>query len=132
MLILVVSLAFLHCITAQNTTTQNSGNRVFAPLKQSDYLKAKAMLRWLINNRTENNTRLFNAGFIRLSFHDCVGGCDGCLNLRNPGNTGQYSVPPLNTCITCHSESHDMLKILFTFYQRIRSSQGANLRQIFF
>eukprot|EP01079_Euglenida_sp_SAG-EU17-18_P005040 gene5040-5148_t len=25
---------------------------------------------------------------VRLAFHDCVGGCDGCLNLANPDNAG--------------------------------------------
>jgi Peroxidase len=28
------------------------------------------------------------AKFIRLSFHDCVGGCDGCVDLANPSNFG--------------------------------------------
>jgi len=25
---------------------------------------------------------------VRLTFHDCVGGCDGCLNVNNPDNAG--------------------------------------------
>ena len=25
---------------------------------------------------------------VRLSFHDCVGGCDGCLNVNNTENNG--------------------------------------------
>merc|ERR1719500_1655462 len=25
---------------------------------------------------------------LRLAFHDCVGGCDGCLNVHNEANTG--------------------------------------------
>eukprot|EP00899_Mesostigma_viride_P027776 jgi/Mesvir1/8183/Mv12482-RA.1 len=28
------------------------------------------------------------AKFLRLSFHDCVGGCDGCVDLGNPDNNG--------------------------------------------
>ena len=28
------------------------------------------------------------AKMIRLGFHDCVGGCDGCLNLNNADNAG--------------------------------------------
>lgn len=60
----------------------------FPPLNRSDMLRAQALIRWLVNNRTENGTTSFNAGFIRLAFHDCVGGCDGCLNLRNPSNAG--------------------------------------------
>jgi len=26
--------------------------------------------------------------FLRLGFHDCVGGCDGCVNMNNPDNNG--------------------------------------------
>ena len=25
---------------------------------------------------------------VRLTFHDCVGGCDGCLNVDDPDNAG--------------------------------------------
>ena len=25
---------------------------------------------------------------VRLTFHDCVGGCDGCLNVNDPDNAG--------------------------------------------
>jgi len=28
------------------------------------------------------------AKFLRLAFHDCVGGCDGCVDLTNPENAG--------------------------------------------
>jgi len=31
----------------------------------------------------------FIAGLVRLSFHDCVGGCDGCINKDNPENAGK-------------------------------------------
>ena len=24
----------------------------------------------------------------RLAFHDCVGGCNGCININNPDNNG--------------------------------------------
>lgn len=60
----------------------------FPELKQSDVNRGKALIRWLIDNRTENNTKTFNAGFIRLIFHDCFGGCDGCINLNDPSNGG--------------------------------------------
>ena len=26
--------------------------------------------------------------FLRLAFHDCVGGCDGCVDMTNPDNAG--------------------------------------------
>merc|ERR1712112_586579 len=28
------------------------------------------------------------ATMVRLSFHDCVGGCDGCVNIENDTNNG--------------------------------------------
>ena len=28
------------------------------------------------------------AKVLRLTFHDCVGGCDGCINIDNPHNAG--------------------------------------------
>ena len=30
---------------------------------------------------TINQDNDFVAGFVRLSFHDCVGGCDGCIDI---------------------------------------------------
>ena len=35
----------------------------------------------------EGNERLAPL-FLRLGFHDCVGGCDGCVDLTNPDNNG--------------------------------------------
>jgi len=38
---------------------------------------------------------------VRLSFHDCVGGCDGCLNIDNPDNFGlEDIVADLDTLYT--------------------------------
>jgi hypothetical protein len=31
-------------------------------------------------------------GFLRMSFHDCISGCDGCIDLDNPDNFG-FEVP---------------------------------------
>jgi len=28
------------------------------------------------------------SGFILIGFHDCVGGCNGCINFNNPDNNG--------------------------------------------
>ena len=34
----------------------------------------------------------------RLAFHDCIGGCDGCLNFNNKDNAGlQEAVNSLET-----------------------------------
>lgn len=35
--------------------------------------------------RSDNRLK---AKFLRLGFHDCVGGCDGCVNMNNPDNKG--------------------------------------------
>jgi hypothetical protein len=35
---------------------------------------------------------LMGPKFVRLGFHDCVGGCDGCVDLTNPENAG-LSIP---------------------------------------
>ena len=40
------------------------------------------------------------ARMVRLTFHDCVGGCDGCLNVNDPDNAGlevrvQHSTPEI-------------------------------------
>ena len=86
-IVAVTVLAWSFLVASQTTEAPT-----FEPLKRSDELRAKALLKWLINNRTENNTKTFNAGFIRLSFHDCVGGCDGCLNLNNPSNAGMFII----------------------------------------
>ena len=32
--------------------------------------------------------RTLMAKMIRIGFHDCVGGCDGCLNVDNDSNAG--------------------------------------------
>ena len=35
-----------------------------------------------------NNDRTLAPKFIRLAFHDCIGICDGCVDLSNPDNNG--------------------------------------------
>lgn len=30
--------------------------------------------------------------FVRMIFHDCVGGCDGCIDMNNKGNAGMLYV----------------------------------------
>ncbi|XP_013412182.1 putative ascorbate peroxidase [Lingula anatina] len=45
----------------------------------------------MINTVDTENGKIFHpliAGSVRLGFHDCVGGCDGCINLNNPDNAG--------------------------------------------
>ncbi|CAH1786262.1 unnamed protein product [Owenia fusiformis] len=40
------------------------------------------------NANVDGNGPNLIAGLVRLAFHDCVGGCDGCINLDNPENVG--------------------------------------------
>lgn len=35
-----------------------------------------------------HSEREFIPKFLRLGFHDCVGGCDGCVDMNNPDNAG--------------------------------------------
>lgn len=39
-------------------------------------------------DRDDTGYRPLLANFLRLAFHDCVGTCDGCLNMNNPHNNG--------------------------------------------
>ena len=36
----------------------------------------------------QNGNQKLAAKFLRLGFHDCIGGCDGCVDLSNPENGG--------------------------------------------
>jgi len=44
----------------------------------------------LLTNMTNPNNAVTNlrALALRLGFHDCVGGCNGCINFNNPDNAG--------------------------------------------
>jgi len=50
--------------------------------------RAEAVCRGLLR------TNRYAPGFVRLAFHDCVGGCNGCIDLAAPANKGNtyYSV----------------------------------------
>ncbi len=37
---------------------------------------------------------------IRLAFHDCVGGCDGCLNVNDADNAGFNDLSKFFLCIS--------------------------------
>ena len=34
------------------------------------------------------NNSVLAPKFLRLAFHDCIGGCDGCVDMTDPGNDG--------------------------------------------
>ena len=46
------------------------------------------------------------AKFVRLGFHDCVGGCDGCVDLTNADNAGlDIPIDALRSVVTTHEQS---------------------------
>lgn len=46
-----------------------------------------------------------DAKFVRLSFHDCVGGCDGCVDLNNPENFGlEQPIDALDSVVRRNAE----------------------------
>jgi hypothetical protein len=45
--------------------------------------------------------------FVRLGFHDCVGGCDGCVDMSNPDNAGLD--PPIDALLFTVSFYQDQL-----------------------
>jgi len=54
---------------------------------------------------------------VRLSFHDCVGGCDGCLNIDNPDNAGLADiVADLDTLYTDNNYSELLSRADFWAY----------------
>ena len=57
---------------SRKTLTSQTVDNVKASLKQS-----------LFFNRADRY-----AHTVRIAFHDCVGGCDGCINRDNPDNAG--------------------------------------------
>jgi len=56
-----------------------------------DYVRAKVV------KLIEDSERELIPKFIRMGFHDCVGGCDGCINMDNPDNAGlMEAIEPLH------------------------------------
>ena len=44
--------------------------------------------------------------FLRLAFHDCIGGCDGCVDLTNPENAGLLTpIQALRPVVAAHANS---------------------------
>ena len=65
------------CCTAFDTLLVNPAGRCVQ-------LTARQEVELLI----EQSERELIPKFLRLGFHDCVGGCDGCVDLSNPDNNG--------------------------------------------
>jgi len=57
----------------------------------------------ILNTARANNGRL-RPKFVRLGFHDCVGGCDGCVDLANPDNFGLLEpIDALASVVAAHT-----------------------------
>lgn len=63
---------------------------------------ASAAIRQAIRNFGRNGA--LRAKFVRLGFHDCVGGCDGCIDLENIDNFGlEVPIEALRDVVTQYS-----------------------------
>ena len=58
---------------------------------------SNALLASMLNANNPNTTSNYRALALRLAFHDCVGGCNGCINFNNPDNAG---LQPIVTKLT--------------------------------
>jgi Peroxidase len=61
-----------------------------APNKQPSGLEEAIQMATTQIAQIITNVDGMEAKFVRLSFHDCVGGCDGCVDLKNPSNFGLH------------------------------------------
>ncbi|KAL3810433.1 hypothetical protein ACHAXA_006580, partial [Cyclostephanos tholiformis] len=59
-----------------------------------------------------DSDRALLAGFLRMGFHDCVGGCDGCLDMTNPDNKGlQEPIDAIYPVVTKFKDSYSRADI---------------------
>jgi Peroxidase len=66
-------------------------------------------------DRPDSPVANFRALAIRLAFHDCVGGCNGCINFNNPDNNGlQPAVSNLTTIY--YANGYNKIVSLADFY----------------
>lgn len=75
----------IEVVGAQNVATSNGGP---ASHKVGYYKDDIETVRSLIIKLVKDSDRELIPKFLRLGFHDCVGGCDGCVNLSNADNKG--------------------------------------------
>ena len=74
---------------AQNAATQGSLSDIdLSELQKGPEKYAGMSLRQAIEVLIEESERELIPKYLRLGFHDCVGGCDGCVDLSNPDNNG--------------------------------------------
>jgi len=71
-----------------------------------DYVRAH------ITKLIEDSERELIPKFLRLGFHDCVGGCDGCVDLDNADNKGlKEPIEAIHSLVEKFSESHSRADI---------------------
>jgi hypothetical protein len=64
----------------------------------------QAAMTAILNVARANNGRLSRPKFVRLGFHDCVGGCDGCVDLGNPDIFGlEEPIDALASVVAAHT-----------------------------
>jgi len=74
---------------AENAATQGSLSDIdLSELQKGPEKYAGMSLRQAIEVLIEESERELIPKYLRLGFHDCVGGCDGCVDLENPDNNG--------------------------------------------
>ena len=74
---------------AENVATQGSLSDIdLSELQKGPEKYAGMSLRQAIEVLIEESERELIPKYLRLGFHDCVGGCDGCVDLENPDNNG--------------------------------------------
>lgn len=59
------------------------------PVTKDEETRVRALLKKGVMGLGRRGAPLMG-GCVRLGFHDCVGGCDGCVIVDNPSNAGKY------------------------------------------
>lgn len=87
--------------------------------------RARADIRDILDDDLQNQ-------IVRLAFHDCVGGCDGCVDLDNPENFGLR--PPVDALEPIFSRYQEFLSradiwvlAAFVANERAQGDNGGNL-----
>ena len=84
---------------ARSPTRAPTGGGVVPSNMRSVIANARNDIRGLIQN-----SPLLVGKFLRLAFHDCVGGCDGCVDMTLPDNAGLLiPINSLNTIVNRYS-----------------------------
>ena len=81
----------LEAVDASNYYWANDGWDITKDGWNSSYGQDKNTIenvRTLITKLIKDSERELIPKFLRLGFHDCVGGCDGCIDMNNPDNKG--------------------------------------------